>query len=89
MDSARCSNSCVDSEQHGEPALSTQEKRSLGADRLLQSFWSLPAATQLMPRRWTPPLMALVVAEQGCREEEEGKKWPGLLLTWGDALALH
>lgn len=38
-----------------------------------------------MPRKWTPPLMALVAAEEGCGEEE-GRRWPGLPLMPGDVL---
>lgn len=38
-----------------------------------------------MPKKWTHPLMALVAAEEGCGEEE-GRRWPGLLLMLGDVL---
>ena len=90
MDPASCRNSPRDSEQHREPALSTQEERCLGADCYFPFFWSsqnwvLSAATQPMPRKWTPPLMALVAAEEGCGEEG-GRRWPGLLLMPGDVL---
>lgn len=74
----------------GSLHLAHRKSCALGAHCYFPSFWSsqnwvLSAATQLMPRKWIPPLMALVAAEEGCREEE-GRRWSGLLLMPSDAL---